>query len=151
MSCHEAGLCCYLVMHIENLLCPLQLFYFHLWLIYWLSLVCFGRHWRSRESSFRPQFWPIMCDCVWCRVSKLCVFRYEYLQVWCVYMNPSKVPLSSLPREWECYAKCNRVAVSTDTRNFDSGLWWGSEVKVRDILFELNVRITAKFKKVISY
>jgi hypothetical protein len=29
---HEAGLCCYLVIHIENVLRPLQLFYFHLWL-----------------------------------------------------------------------------------------------------------------------
>jgi hypothetical protein len=39
LDCHEAGLCCYLVIHIENLLLPLQLFYFHLWPIYWLSLV----------------------------------------------------------------------------------------------------------------
>jgi hypothetical protein len=36
---HEAWLCCYLVIHIENLLRPLQLFYFHLWPIYWLSLL----------------------------------------------------------------------------------------------------------------
>jgi hypothetical protein len=36
---HEAGLSCYLVIHTENLLCPLKLFYFHLWPIYWLSLV----------------------------------------------------------------------------------------------------------------
>jgi hypothetical protein len=27
------------VMHIENLFRPLQLFFFHLWPIYWLSLV----------------------------------------------------------------------------------------------------------------
>jgi hypothetical protein len=39
LDCHEAGLCCYLLTHIENLLRPLQLFYFHLWSIYWLSLV----------------------------------------------------------------------------------------------------------------
>jgi hypothetical protein len=39
---HEAGLYCYLETHIENLLYPLQLFYFHLWPIYWLSLV--GTH-----------------------------------------------------------------------------------------------------------
>jgi hypothetical protein len=38
-DCHEAGLCCYLVIHIENLLRPLQLFYFHVCPIYWLSLV----------------------------------------------------------------------------------------------------------------
>jgi hypothetical protein len=36
---HEAGLCCYLVTHIENLLHPLQLFYLHSWPIYWLSFV----------------------------------------------------------------------------------------------------------------
>jgi hypothetical protein len=39
LACHEAGLCCYLVIHIESLLHPLQLIYFHLWLIYWLFLV----------------------------------------------------------------------------------------------------------------
>jgi hypothetical protein len=33
---HEVGLCCYLVIHTENLLHALQLFYFHLWHIYWL-------------------------------------------------------------------------------------------------------------------
>jgi hypothetical protein len=42
LNCHEAGLCCYLVIRIENLLCPLRLFYFHLWPIYWLFLV-----WRN--------------------------------------------------------------------------------------------------------
>jgi hypothetical protein len=30
LDSHEAGLCCYLVIHVENLLPPLQLFYFHL-------------------------------------------------------------------------------------------------------------------------
>jgi hypothetical protein len=39
LDCHEAGLCCYLVIHIEYLLHPLQLFYFHLWRIYCISLV----------------------------------------------------------------------------------------------------------------
>jgi hypothetical protein len=40
LDCHEAGLCCcYLVIHIENLLRPFGLFYFHLWPIYWLSLL----------------------------------------------------------------------------------------------------------------
>jgi hypothetical protein len=39
LDCHEAGLCCFLVIHTENLLHPLQLFYFQLWPIYWLSLV----------------------------------------------------------------------------------------------------------------
>jgi hypothetical protein len=39
LDCHEDGLCCYLVIHIENLLRPLQLFYFHLWPIYSLSFI----------------------------------------------------------------------------------------------------------------
>jgi hypothetical protein len=30
LDCHEAGLCCYVLIHIENLLHPLQLFCFHL-------------------------------------------------------------------------------------------------------------------------
>jgi hypothetical protein len=39
LNCHEGGLCCYLVTHIENLLHPLQPFYFHLCPIYWTSLI----------------------------------------------------------------------------------------------------------------
>jgi hypothetical protein len=39
LSVKKMGLCCYLVIHIENLLHPLQLFYFHLWPIYRLSLI----------------------------------------------------------------------------------------------------------------
>jgi hypothetical protein len=38
IDCHETGLCCYLVLRIENLLLPLHRFYFHLWSIYWCSL-----------------------------------------------------------------------------------------------------------------
>jgi hypothetical protein len=37
---HQVGLCCYLVIQIENPLLPLLLFYSHLWPIYWLFLVC---------------------------------------------------------------------------------------------------------------
>jgi hypothetical protein len=39
LDCHEAGLCCYLGIRIVNLLRPSQLFYFHLWHIYWLSVI----------------------------------------------------------------------------------------------------------------
>jgi hypothetical protein len=39
LDCQEAGLCCYLVTHTENLLRPLQTFYFHLW-HYLLTLPC---------------------------------------------------------------------------------------------------------------
>jgi hypothetical protein len=38
---HETGLCYYLMIHIESLLLPLRLFFFHLWPIHWLSLVPF--------------------------------------------------------------------------------------------------------------
>jgi hypothetical protein len=34
LDCHEAGLCCYPVVHIENPLRQLQLFYFRSWPIY---------------------------------------------------------------------------------------------------------------------
>jgi predicted transposase YbfD/YdcC len=44
LDCHEAGLVCYIEIHVENLLRPLQLFYFHLWPIYWFSLV-----WESSQ------------------------------------------------------------------------------------------------------
>jgi hypothetical protein len=39
LDCHEAGLCYYLVIHIETLLRPLRVIHFHLWPIYWLSFV----------------------------------------------------------------------------------------------------------------
>jgi hypothetical protein len=39
LAYHEAGLCCHLVIHIGNLLLPLQIFYFHLRPIYWLFFV----------------------------------------------------------------------------------------------------------------
>jgi hypothetical protein len=42
LHCHEAGLCCYLMIHI---LSPLQLFYFHLWPIYWFPLVLYDGEW----------------------------------------------------------------------------------------------------------
>jgi hypothetical protein len=41
LDCHEAGLCWYLVIHIENLLYLLQLFYFHLRPIDWLCLLLY--------------------------------------------------------------------------------------------------------------
>jgi hypothetical protein len=46
LDCHEARLYCYLVIHIQNLLRPLQLFDFHLWPIYWLSLQILFEEWN---------------------------------------------------------------------------------------------------------
>jgi hypothetical protein len=37
LCCHEDGLCCYLVIRIEEQLRTLHLFYFHVWPSYWLS------------------------------------------------------------------------------------------------------------------
>jgi hypothetical protein len=48
LECHEAGLCCYLVLHVRDLLRPLQLFYFRLWPTYWLSFL-----YLKREVLFR--------------------------------------------------------------------------------------------------
>jgi hypothetical protein len=38
VECNKDGLCCYLVIHIENLLLPLQLFYFHSCPSYFLTV-----------------------------------------------------------------------------------------------------------------
>jgi hypothetical protein len=39
LDSYESGLCCYLVIHIENVLHTLQLFYFQLRPVYWIPLV----------------------------------------------------------------------------------------------------------------
>jgi uncharacterized membrane protein len=59
LNCHEAGLCCYIVIHIGNLLRPLQLFYFYLWPFYWLPsmLTLFISGERTQKSS--------ICSCHW--------------------------------------------------------------------------------------
>jgi hypothetical protein len=57
LFCHEAGLCCYLVIHTENLLNPLQLFYVHLRSIYWLSLVYCERLY----CIVLPKLWIFLC------------------------------------------------------------------------------------------
>jgi hypothetical protein len=57
LHCHEAGLCCYLLIHTENLLRLLQLFYFHLWPVYWLSLVY--------RPTYRPTAFQNRFLCIW--------------------------------------------------------------------------------------
>jgi hypothetical protein len=54
LDCHEVGLCCYLVIHIEDLLHPLQLFYFYLKPVYWLSLI---QQLYPSECSCTPKTW----------------------------------------------------------------------------------------------
>jgi hypothetical protein len=85
-NCHEVGLCwrytqktyyvhysCFtsicdwtvLVIHTENLIHPLQLFYFHLWPIYWLSLVLL-----TLATYFRKRNGWCSVDHVGCWISK---------------------------------------------------------------------------------
>jgi hypothetical protein len=55
LDSHEAGLCCYLVIHIKNLLHSLQPFYFHFWLIYRLSLLILKiTHFALPRSKYCP-------------------------------------------------------------------------------------------------
>jgi hypothetical protein len=54
LDCYEAGMCCYLLIHVENLLRPLQLFYFHLWRIYWLPRsfrLTAASHWLGYQTG----------------------------------------------------------------------------------------------------
>jgi hypothetical protein len=45
LDCHEAGSCCYLMLNIEKLLRPLQVFCFHFWPIYWLFFLTLHLVW----------------------------------------------------------------------------------------------------------
>jgi hypothetical protein len=54
LDCHEAGLCCYLVIHVENLLRLLQLFCFFLWPIYWVP--SFKHRWENLKSYKDEKF-----------------------------------------------------------------------------------------------
>jgi hypothetical protein len=57
---HEDGLCCYLVIHIEDLLRPLQSFYLHLWPIYWLSLVYVYRYiYNYTRIYYNERSWSV--------------------------------------------------------------------------------------------
>jgi hypothetical protein len=62
LDCHEAGLCCYLVINLENLLRQLQLFYLHL--DRFCDLVVRVRGYRSRGPGFDSQryqiFWKVV-------------------------------------------------------------------------------------------
>jgi hypothetical protein len=60
LDCHEFGLCCYLVIRIENLLRSLRLFYFRLWPVYWLSLVCIACI-NIKELCILPTVYPRVC------------------------------------------------------------------------------------------
>jgi hypothetical protein len=55
LDCFEAGLCYYLVIHIEKLLRPFWLFYFLLWPVYWR---------RIHPTGIRVCEWEVTEDCV---------------------------------------------------------------------------------------
>jgi hypothetical protein len=118
LGCHEAGLCCYLMIHIENLLHPLQLFYFHLWPVYWLSIVT-GEY-KIVELAVM-QFWPhvvaqaavvfaagVLSDVIW---NANCVASLYVLQVvyWC-WCNCEQFFLLYIPCRWMLlYFLCVRM------------------------------------------
>jgi hypothetical protein len=96
LDCHEAGLCCYLVIHTENLSRPLQLFYFHLWPIYWLSLVSSSTKSLLNIISFKivplhsnaplPQTFPLLEalfeGCLWYRLQVIITSVMMSSTVW---------------------------------------------------------------------
>jgi hypothetical protein len=59
-DCHEAELYCYVIIHIENLLRQLELLYFHLWRIYWLSSVTYREVRSIRGSSGLLQLFKVL-------------------------------------------------------------------------------------------
>jgi hypothetical protein len=58
LHCHETRLCCYLVIHMANILRLLQLFYFHLRPIYWLPRISYLHisYWKSCLSAQQSPF-----------------------------------------------------------------------------------------------
>jgi hypothetical protein len=54
LDCHAVGLCCYLVIYIEKLLHQLQVIYFHLCRISWLSLVDVSKVKFTLQRCFSP-------------------------------------------------------------------------------------------------
>jgi hypothetical protein len=80
LDSHEAGLCCYLVIHIENLWHPLQLFYFPLWPIYWLTLVV--HHLETHKVLWHKEIaWIKWYFKIWGCNSGAVVFRWNSLDV----------------------------------------------------------------------
>jgi hypothetical protein len=124
LDCHEAGLCCYLVTQIENLLHPLQLFDFHLCLFYsyyrysyagWeIRIVtrdfCLHEMWR-RADGFRIG----ACEISFCSDVRTGSEmqtgnrrRTKTFSSCCMHFNgPLKLPVDSTlhprPREGSCY------------------------------------------------
>jgi hypothetical protein len=102
IDCHEAGQCCYLVIHIENLLYPLQLFYLHLWLIYWLSLVYFRIWWLLSVKRLRV-------GCIQYKYLTFISYR-KYLQMFQFYENVTR-------------ETCRNFGISKTVKNHIVILW----------------------------
>jgi hypothetical protein len=92
LNCYETRLYCYLVIHIENLLHQLHLFYFHLWPIYWPSLVD-KKTWNSCNRTnigqllllLKLHFYFILFRCVVLVYQVL--LGYVYFHAVYVYFN----------------------------------------------------------------
>jgi hypothetical protein len=74
LNCREAGLCCYLVIHIGNLLRPLQLLYFHSWPVYWLFLIPITKLSVTVLYEIELIMWNCLSACCW-TVLAWCVLR----------------------------------------------------------------------------
>jgi hypothetical protein len=96
LGCHDAGLCCYLLIHTENLLRPLQLFSFHLCPIYWLSLVfIYVSFVISRHTSLLFSHPRVLSEVT---LEAASLFWHFYLMLWCsVNLSSSLVsPLNNI-------------------------------------------------------
>jgi hypothetical protein len=79
LDSHQAGLCCYLVIHIENLLHSIQLFYFRLCPVYWLSLVGIGFEILTMVVMNSAVFWNVtrcsLVESYWHSGGMFCPYR----------------------------------------------------------------------------
>jgi hypothetical protein len=136
LDCHEAGLCCYLVIHIENLLRPLQLLYFHLRPIYRLSLIAINNEFKqnylySADISFSTSatHWIIFANtCVLTSNRKLSVIRLNISYVFKHVSEPRNVRSRMQPEAIMCEARTRPLEL------FNSGRllkYWSASMHLR--------------------
>jgi hypothetical protein len=122
LECHEAGLCCNLSVHIENLLRPLQLFYFRLWRIYWLFLVLYD---LTIRSTCHQRFYTFL-KTVRFRHG-LPIFRTNFAFLKVVLSPPSVQRRVRLPRirVMDCLSfSCRMVGLQTNWKELERKRPW---------------------------
>jgi hypothetical protein len=129
LDCDEAGVCCYLVLRIENLLRPLQLFSFHLWPIYWLSLVVL-RSTKQREfyKTFRVS--TDSCNFRDCRVfspdaisvPQFSLLRYLFGPVWTsLQTTPDNARNCVYEEYWDSCRHCSNIVGTVPPLKYPGG------------------------------